>query len=163
MNITRSNTTILTVKVTDLKILIKYSTLSDDILVNSVFEEKQSSKPLNRDFAESIASLSKYLRKVHYLNEEDKNVIATGFVVHDTSIILTGKLRLKSERIIAINSDLIDLDNDTYGFENDLNNDIEIVTGEAYSYLFEGKSDQVKIEFKEEEEEIEKGTEKEIF
>lgn len=142
------NCSILSVKVLKDGVSINYH--DGNIDRNIIVEDKNMPHP---DLYNAIQGFNEYLAKVHYVpREKTKSVAATGFSIKtDTIVVLKGTLTVPSEKKIAINSDAIDLSKTAYGFEDDLQTVIDIVTKETKLYLFDGKATQGKIEFNQEE------------
>jgi hypothetical protein len=92
------------------------------------------------DFITALLNLSRYIASVHYVNEEKLSLCnATGFkFTNQSKLIITGKLATESGSIIGITTPGIDLSEDIYGFEDDLQKDIDILLLETL-YLLTGK------------------------
>ena len=95
----------------------------------------------HQDFFGALSQLNDYLAKVFYVEDENKSLFsATGFKFSsENKVIITGKVVTSSGSIVGIATPSINLDEDVYGFEDHLNEDIEYMVSETYSLLMAKK------------------------
>lgn len=95
----------------------------------------------HQDFFNALSQLNNYLAEVFYAEDEKKALFsATGFkFTSENKVIITGKVVTTSGSIVGIATPSINLDEDVYGFEEHLNEDIEYMVSETYSLLMAKK------------------------
>lgn len=91
----------------------------------------------HQDFFVALTSLNRYLAEVFYASEEKASLYsATGFKYSSNDkVILTGKVATESGSVIGIATPAINVDEDTYGFEDDLSEDISAMVLETHALL----------------------------
>lgn len=89
------------------------------------------------DFMKAIMKLSPHLAKVfHSTDDKESLYTATGFKYSkDRHIIITGKMATDTGSVVGIATPAINQDEDTYGFEEDLSEDIANLCIEAVQLL----------------------------
>ena len=106
------------------------------------------------DLKTTLFKLKPFLAETHQLDKDKYDYIApTGFKLggsDNTACTITGTLITPSGKIVAINSDAIDLSGESYSFLDKLTKVIELLTEEAKAFFFDGKVAQQKLPFKEE-------------
>lgn len=148
MNITRENTEIISVKVKNKEASITFSTIIGERIFNNNSDTKSE---VSKGMLDALKPFTNYLATVlHYDPKDDKNfinehIIATGIKKSGHSkkgdvVTITGKLRTASGAWIAVNSELIAVEDGAYEF-TDLKDDINILCGESFKFFFENKTD----------------------
>jgi hypothetical protein len=106
------------------------------------------------DLKTTLFKLKPFLAETHHLDKEKHEYVApTGFKLSGedgTICIITGTLITPSGKVVAINSDAIDLSGESYSFLDKLTKVIELLTQEAEAFFFDGKVAQGKLPFNEE-------------
>jgi len=138
------------VKVAKGKVELEYIDLKNNRPYTT--EEKNQPHP---DLLNSLKKLTPYLAKVYYVGDQQDKISINGFSggKDSTLVVLKGMLTVASGKKVAINSDAIDTDGEkeVYGFEQELNDAIEVIQEEAVKFFFEGKQAQATIPFEDEE------------
>ena len=157
MKVSKKNTEILKVKISNDKLVANYSTIAEEVVVNGTQEYVLKQRPVHPDLENAVKALSKYLAKVHYISDKNKDkVSATGASMsgdNSEKVVITGKLIVGSGKVVAINTDCMSLESEIYGFEEDLETDVTTLLDETHEYLFEGKQSQQVIDFEEDNQE----------
>ena len=98
---------------------------------------EEVTEPPHGDFFNALAKLSPFLAKVFYASEDKENLYsATGFKFSATEkIIITGKVATESGSIVGIATPAVNIEEDIYGFEDDLNEAISDIVVETYQLL----------------------------
>ena len=113
-------------------------------------EDKEIPHP---DLKTTLFQLRPFLAKTHHLDKEKyEHVAPTGFKLSGSNnnvCVVTGVLTTPSGKIVAINSEAIDLEGESYPFLDELSQAIDYLKEEATAYFFESKQAQQKIEFNE--------------
>ena len=105
------------------------------------------------DLIKSIKAFTDILLDIwEYQTNSDDEVQTTGVSISgkddNSGIIITGKKSVEGG-IVAMNSHRIRLEGDSLGFEDKLNELYETHKKEVYAALYEGKTAQLNIDFKE--------------
>ena len=89
------------------------------------------------DLFTALSDLSGYVAKVYHASEDKIGLYeATGFKFDKKEkLILTGKMATDNGSVIGISTPAIDLMNDVYGFEEELNQDINKLLTEVFDFL----------------------------
>jgi len=98
---------------------------------------EEVTEPPHGDFFAALSALSPFLAKVFYASEDKENLYsATGFKFSSTEkIIITGKVATESGSIVGIATPAINIEEDIYGFEDDLNEAVSTMVVETYELL----------------------------
>lgn len=91
----------------------------------------------HQDFFVALTRLNRYLAEVFYASEKKASLYsATGFKYSSNDkVILTGKVATESGSIVGISTPAINIEEDTYGFEEDFAEDVATMVLEAYGLL----------------------------
>ena len=136
------------------KIKIKSeSSLMIDYVINDPNDEVAPSKnfkmtcigDINKDLRSAIDKLSSFLYNIYFNNNsiDQSRVSASGVVIKEQQIIITGTLKDLSDRKAALNSGIIYLDENPD--EEELRNICQEIQDETYLLLFEGKNSQLSL------------------
>ena len=89
----------------------------------------------HKDFYQSIKKLSLFLATVFHSDQNDL-FTATGFKrMKESTIMITGYTIADNDRVVGISSPQINLDNDSFGFEEDLSAAIDDISLETLMLL----------------------------
>ena len=104
--------------------------------INRNRSEEVTEQP-HKDFLDALNALSPYLARIFHSSEDKEDLFsATGFKYSSNDkIIITGKVATDSGNIVGIASPAINLEDETYGFEEELSEAINIIVGETYQLL----------------------------
>jgi len=90
----------------------------------------------HQDFNAALLNLSQYIARIYQAETHLENYQATGFKYQrDNHVILTGKMVSETGSIVGIATPQIDLDEDNYGFESDLRDDLNTLSLESLLLL----------------------------
>lgn len=91
----------------------------------------------HQDFLAALLNLNRYIAEVFYASEDKKALYsATGFKYSSNDkVILTGKVATESGSVVGIATPAINTNEDTYGFEEDLSDDIATMVIETHGLL----------------------------
>lgn len=131
-------------KVAGGKISLEYTDLEQSRPYTT--EEKDVPHP---DLYNALKKLGPFLGKVYYQSNNMDKITITGFSNKNDSdyVVIKGMLEVPSGKKVAINSDAINIEQETYGFEQELEAAVENIRGEAEKFFFEGKTAQQTIPF----------------
>jgi hypothetical protein len=89
----------------------------------------------HQDFNAALSELTKYISQIYH-SEITECYQATGFkYLHDNIVILTGKMVSDAGTTAGISTPSINLENDSYGFEMDLKEDLNKLCYESLLFL----------------------------
>lgn len=98
------------------------------------------------DLYESLQAMEKRLTEVCHIQPEAV-VEVTGFALsgsdENPGVVITGKIMTESEIPVGLSSHRISLSHDIYGFENDLQKELDVAVSEIKEYLFNHKRAQL--------------------
>lgn len=66
---------------------------------------------------------------------------------NEDMVLLSGVMVSANDKLVALNTPLIDIDGEVLGYEESLREDIKRLKREVYSYVFEGKQAQLTMDF----------------
>lgn len=98
---------------------------------------EEITEPPHGDFLAALLKLSEHLAKVFYASEEKQSLYsATGFKYSSNDkVIITGKVATESGSIVGIATPAINTEEDVYGFEEELSEDISTMVLETHALL----------------------------
>jgi len=91
----------------------------------------------HQDFLAALLNLSPFIANVFYASEDKKLLYsATGFKYSSNDkVILTGKVATESGSVVGIVTPAINVDEDTYGFEEELSEAVATMVLETHALL----------------------------
>jgi len=91
----------------------------------------------HQDFLAALINLSPFIADVFYASEDKKPLYsATGFKYSSNDkVILTGKVATESGSVVGIATPAINVDEDTYGFEEDMAEAVATMVLETHALL----------------------------
>lgn len=98
---------------------------------------EEITEPPHQDFLAALLKLSEHLAKVFYATDDKAGLYsATGFKYSSNDkVIITGKVATESGSIVGIATPAINTEEDVYGFEEDLAEDISNMVLETHALL----------------------------
>ena len=98
--------------------------------------------------SKDFAATPKQLKAAEKANKQLLDQMdVTGFALSgkddNLAVIVTGKLITELKTVVALNSPRIKFNNTTYGFEDVLEDKVDLIKSEVYKYLFDGKKSQL--------------------
>jgi len=113
--------------------------------VAQIFHYKEvlllESSNLNVDEKKALYLLKKHIDREY--TQVIQNITITGIAQsgegNKVGIIITSTMKTENGQVSAVNTPRIMLSADSYGFENELEENIGVIANEMYSYLYESK------------------------
>jgi len=90
----------------------------------------------HQDFNTALMSLSEYLAYIFHASESMESYVATGFkYIKDNIVMISGRMVSDSGQLVGISTPQINLEEDYYGFENELQQKLDVLASEALMFL----------------------------
>jgi hypothetical protein len=90
----------------------------------------------HQDFNAALSELSEFIANIYHADSSSESYHATGFkYVKDNFVLLMGKMSSETGSVIGITTPAINLDEDSYGFEDDLRSKINTLSYETLLLL----------------------------
>ena len=147
--------TLLKVKVLNRGVFVEYQAkLADEsIRTHSINGKEQP----HEDLAKAIKGITAQLAEVFYMTDQSiiDKLKVTGISLKGALVTILGTLTVPNGRVVAINSGVINLEADIYGFEQILCDIVDIIEDESFAYAIENKNGgigQPELPFEQEEE-----------